>query len=296
MHVVQRRQRVQRSMYLPSERIVVNGEGLGDLEGFWKKLSFKPFKALRAFTKVTKKSFRPKNIAGAIGSGLMGTFTLGASTLISKKTGAHSGLARTVGYGAMAVAAVAGTVLTGGALMAAMAPAAGAVGVGVGTAAVASTWTVGGVLSAVGTGLSAVMTGAKMLFKGGKGGSGGMTQEEYNRQQQAIYDTQMNNPATYGAGIPVGSQLDPVTYPTMTNTPQGYGGSGYSPSTDMRVNSPYSPLADDSNLELDKTGRLVPIQQAGMIPDLSPTTWLVVGGVTLVGWYLMSESKSESNN
>jgi len=26
------------------------------------------------------------------------------------------------------------------------------------------------------------------------------------------------------------------------------------------------------------------------------TTWLAIGGVTLVGWYLMSGSKSESNN
>lgn len=291
MHVVQCKQRTQRRMYLPSERMAVNGEGLGELEGFFKKLSFKPGKAFKAFIKITPKSFRPKNIAGALGSAVMFSATGGLSTLMSKKTGAHSPLARTVGYVTMAAAAVAGAVV-----------AAPMIGAGAGA------W---------GAGALKAVSGAGTLFKGvggmfgRKGGEqqqqGGMTQEEYNMQQQAAYDAKVSNPATYGAGIPVEAQLNPVTYPTMTNIPSGYGGSGYSSSTDMRVSSPYSPLADDSNVQLDPTGQLVPIGQqvdpatrrlvpvqAGMIPDLSMTTWLAIGGATLVGWYFMSGSKSNN--
>ena len=101
----------------------------------------------------------------------------------------------------------------------------------------------------------------------------------------------------YGPGALPESQLQPPMYPTMPDMSRsGYG--GYSQSTDMRLQSPYSPLADDS-LPIDPvTGQVMmpqemQVAQAGMFPQLSTTTWLVIGGATLAGWYLMSETEKK---
>jgi hypothetical protein len=269
-------------MYLASERQVVNGVGLGDLEGFKIK------KAFKRMIKIKKSSFKLKNIMGAVGSATMFTATSGLSTLAPKLTGAHSKLSRIVGIGATAVAAVAGAVVAapmiGGAL-----GIGGAAATGTGLTATAATataatgWTVGGVLSAIGTGLS--------VFSGGKGIS---PQAQYPPGYEPTA-TQYNTPAPqeyYGPNTPVGEQLSQTVYPTM---PDASNQTNYNPaSLDTQLQSPYTPLADDS-LQIDsKTGQLMLPQQASMIPDLSMTTWLAIGGATLAGWYFMSGSKSNN--
>jgi len=257
----------------------------------------------------------------------------GPSGLKLTKTGftsAHSKSMQYVGYGTMAAAAAVGIAFGGAALL----PAAGAVtggtagvaggmtsvGVAAGTSGAyvggaAATGagffgTVGSVLSTVGSGL---MTGLKFIgsalpvmgqMMGGGGGGqqqqqGGMTQAEYDAmqlqaQQQAAYEAQVRAQQAqlyqpgYAPNIPF--VTDPyagvgVGQPSMTGMNASYG--------DLR--SPYTGVTQDGEqIQIDpRTGQVI---QAGVLPDLSMTTWLAIGGVTLVGWYFMSGSKSESNN
>jgi len=271
MHVIQHvPRRVQRRMYLASERQVVNGVGLGDLEGFKIK------KAFKRMIKIKKSSFKLKNIMGAVGSATMFTATSGLSTLAPKLTGAHSKLSRIVGIGATAVAAVAGAVVA--------APMIGAALPSVG----------GGMFSGMGTTLLKGGMGLMSMFSGGGGISPQQQQSGYPPGYEPTA-TQYNTPAPqeyYGPNTPVGEQLSQTVYPTM---PDASNQTNYNPaSLDTQLQSPYTPLADDS-LQIDpKTGQLMLPQQASMIPDLSPTTWLVIGGATLAGWYFMSGSKSNN--
>lgn len=114
MHVVYAKAS-NRKMYLPNERLqIMDDGGLG--------FSFNIGKMFKRLTKITKTSFRGKNIMGAIGSGASNFFTFGAASAIAPKTfGAHSKTMQKVGMGVSAAAIAAGTVFTAGALL----PAAG---------------------------------------------------------------------------------------------------------------------------------------------------------------------------
>jgi hypothetical protein len=157
MHVVAVKNMSCRRMYLPQERLQVTDED-GNL-GF----SFNIGKMFKRLTKVTKTSFRPKNIFGAIGSGAANFVTFGAASAIAPKVfSAHSKTMRQVGMGVSAAALAAGTVVTAGAL----APALGGMLTGVG----------GSLLSAGGTLLKFAPS---MLSMFTKKSSGGVTQYQY---------------------------------------------------------------------------------------------------------------------
>lgn len=303
MHVVQRvPRRVQRKMYLASERQVVNGVGLGDLEGM--------FNFGKMFTRMfhfTPRSFQLKNIAGAIGSIALTGATLGLAPKISS---AHSKVAKIVGYAEMAAAAVVGGVIAapmiGGALGIGGVAATGT-GLTVGAEAagtVAATGggflsTAGSVLSSVGSGFMTVMKALPVVgqLMGGGGGS---------QQQQGV---------DYGPGQPTADQLaQQAAYDAQVRAQQAqmYQPGGYNPSIPFVANqysgavaaapasglygdlrTPYTAIQEDgTQVQVDPaTGKVI---QAGMIPDLSPTTWLAIGGATLIGWYFMSGSKSNN--
>lgn len=319
MHVVQRRQRTQRRMYLPSERMAVNGIGLGEVDGLFNM--GKMFKRMFTFT---PSSFKMKNIAGAIGSGLMTVGTMGIANVASEFagpsglrltkgtiTGAHSKAMEYTGYAGMAAAAAAGLYFGGGALISAVGPGAGAGSAAIGTAASGSATigaatgqvavTGGGFLSTVGTGLSTVGswigTGLKVLTSvlpaiGGIGGGGaqqqqqgGMTQAEYDaqvaQQQQAAYAAQVEaqQRQMYMPGmVQDTSYMGPPTIGQPGTMQTSYG--------DLRT--PYTAITEDGQqIQVDPaTGEVIP---AGM----STPMIIGIGGVTLlVGWYLMSGSKS----
>jgi len=267
MHVIQHRQRTERRMYLPSERMVVNGVGLGELEGF------KPKKAFKRLIKVKKSSFKLKNIMGAVGSATMFTASGGLSTLAPKLTGAHSKLSRIVGIGATAVAAVAGAVVAAPLIAPLLPSMAGG----------------GGFFSGAGSFLASGGSGLMSMFTGGGKGIAPQQPTEYPPGYAPVYPQQQEY---YGSNVPVGEQLSQTVFPTMA----GGGSQGtYGPyPNNMQIGSPYTPLADDS-LQIDPaTGQLMLPQQASMIPDLSMTTWLMISGATVAGWYLMSGSKSNN--
>ena len=328
MHVIQHRQRTQRRMCLPFERGVVNGIGLGELDGM-----FNFGKMFRRLVKFTPSSFKLKNIAGSIGSGLttFGTFGIanvasefaGPSGLRLTKgtiTGAHSKPMQYVGYAGVAAAAAAGLYFGGGALISAVGSGAGAGGGAIGTASAgssviggatgqiaSSTWTIGSTLSTVGSGLMTVLKALPVVGQvvgmiGGGGQQqqvqqGGMTQAEYDAQQKAAYDAGQQQ-AAYNARVEAAqaSMYQPGGYaPNIPWMPGQYAGPG-APSTDSAygdLRSPYTAIAEDGQqIQVDpKTGQVI---QASILPDLSMTTWLMVGGVTLAGWYMMSGSKSNN--
>lgn len=310
MHVVQHypiRRRIQRRMYLPSERMVVNGVGLGTVDGFNIGKMFD-----RMFT-FKKSSFSAGNIMGAIGSGVSFLGTFGLSSALAPKTfSAHSSTMKKVGMGVTAAAAAAGAYYGGGALL--------KTGIGQTVAQGAGTVlkTVGGFVK---SNLTTVLkTGMQLM--GGSGGGGRATQEQYNAmtaqqqqeyilqqqqlartQEQLAYEAQLRQEAEqYGGNV--ANQLTPTVYPQMDMSGNSALGP-YAPETQLQ--SPYSPLADETMLsnidpntglltdpatgnKIDPaTGRIV---QAGMFPQLSTTTWVAIGGATLLGWYLMTSSKN----
>lgn len=91
----------------------------GDELGF----RFRPFKALKRFTKITKTSFQPKKIFGAIGSLVGNVATFGIGSLIAPKVfSANSKTMKTLGMAVSAIAVVAGAVVMGPAIAAALGP------------------------------------------------------------------------------------------------------------------------------------------------------------------------------
>ena len=318
------RRRVQRRMYLPSERMVVNGVGLGEVDGFniGKMLN-------RMFT-IRPGSFKIGNIMGAIGSGWSNFMTLGMGSALAPKTfSAHSTTMKQVGMGVSAAAAAAGAYYGGGALLQ----------TGAGQAFMSGAGNLlkgaGSLVSKYGTGV--LKTGIEMVTssKGGGGGgatpsqeSGGMTQAQYNAaviqqqqaeyyaqkqreeaiiiaQQQAAYEAQLKREAQFGANMSTGEQLAPTMYPGMSSTGSIGEFGPYAP--EGQLQSPYSLLSDPAALSLvdpatglitdPVTGKKIDINtgkvvQAGMFPQLSTATWVAVGGMTLVGMYLMSGNKS----
>lgn len=296
MHIVQRvPRRVQRKMYLASERQVVNGEGLGDLEGM--------FNIGKMFTRMftfKKHSFDFKNILSAAGSVVLTGATLGlapkissqkskasefvggtivpVAALLPKKLTGMTNTQRTGGYVTLAV----GAAVAGGMTLAPMLP---------------SLSTIGSFMSSAGGFLKGGMSLLGGMFGGGsqqQPQQGGMTQAEYDAMQaqaqaQAQYEAQvraqqaaMYQPGGYAPSIPfIDEQYSGAGQPSMTGMNASYG--------DLRT--PYTAIQEDgTQVQVDpQTGQIV---QAGIIPDLSPATWLMLGGTTLVGWYLMSGSKS----
>lgn len=317
MHVIQRpvRQRVQKRMYLASERQVVNGVGLGEVDGL-----FNIGKMFSRLTHFTPRSFQLKNIAGALGSFTAFTATGGLSSLAPKLTGAHSTLMKDLGYGVAAVGAVVGGVVAapmiGGALgiggTAATGTgligtaAAGSAEIGAVTGVAASS---GGIMSTIGSGISAIGSGfmnvMKVLPVVGQvlgGGGGGQQQQQQvdpyaqqyvdqqayaQAQAQAQYDAQvraqqaaMYQPAGYGSNMPVVGTYGGSAIPADMNTSYG----------DLR--SPYTGVTEEGQpIQVDPlTGQ--PIQ-----PGMSTEMMIGLSAVALaLGVYFMSGSKSESNN
>jgi hypothetical protein len=293
-------------MYLPSERRVVNGVGLGAVDGFNIGKMFD-----RMFT-FKKSSFSAGNIMGAIGSVVSNFGTFGMASALAPKTfGAHSTTMKQVGMGVTAAAAAAGAYYGGGALLR----------TGIGQNVVSGA---GNLLKSTGSFItnnaSSILKTGMGLFTspggggsgGGGGSSGGMTQAEADmiirQQQQAAYDEQMRRELQSGQNASVENQLSPTVYPTTDSGGSIPGTYGPYPQ-DMQIQSPYSPLADPTiNQYVDPTTGLVTdpatgnkldpatgrIVQAGMFPQLSTTTWVMIGGATLIGWYLTSGSKSNN--
>jgi hypothetical protein len=310
------------------ERQVVNGVGLGELNGM--------FNIGKMFTRMftfTPSSFKLKNIAGSIGSATSFLATGGIANVAAEIAGpsglkltketltsAHSKPMEYFGYGVTAAAAVVGAVvaapLIGGALGIGGTVATGTGLTAVGTASSGSSVigtalapaatgggffsAVGGVLSTVGSGL---MTGLKVIGSvlpmmgqvlGGGGGQpqqqGGMTQAEYDAQQQAAYNAQQQ--AAYDAQV---RQQQTQMY-TPGGMPISYIPETGQPSmTGMNASygdlrTPYTGVTQDGEqVQVDpRTGQVI---SEGM----STGMMIAIGGVTvLAGWYLMSGNKSNN--
>lgn len=303
MHVVQRpvRRRYDRRMYSPLERNVVNGVGLGGVDGL-----FDIGKMFSRLTTFTPSSFKLSNIMGAIGSLTAFTASGGLSTLAPKLTSAHSSAMKALGYGTVAVAAVAG----GAALLAA--PATGATGAGlttVGTQSAGSSIIGGitgttvapastGIISTIGSGLSSVGTGLMNVVKAipyvGQmlsSGSGVPTQQTQSDAyaQQYVNAQQSAADRAYAAQVAAAraALYTPGYNPNIPYLSQQYAGP-LAPSDggsygDLR--SPYTAITED--------GQQIQIDPETGLPITTPLSpAMVVGGLAiagLVGWYLMSE-------
>lgn len=286
MHIVTQpiRRRSVRKVYLPHERLQVNGIGLGeDLSGF------NIGKMFKNFIHITPRSFQPKNILGAVASGTIGVMTLGMSSALAPKLfSAHSKTMMTVGK----VGAIVGGTIVGGVALSAAAP---------------------GLLTTIGSGAMNLFSGAGGLLKtfggglmnmfGGRGGGGGGQsapyEQPYNTQQYPqVGQQQYYDPiAAYNANVAAsaGAPLGPVGGGTYSSMPDPSQADYQQQGTELQSPDKYN-LQDPAGSMIDpKTGQIIKIQpiQAGMFPDLSTTTWLVIGGVTLAGWYFLSDSKKE---
>jgi len=273
MHVVQRpvRQRIHRRMYLPSERQIMNGVGLGSGTRYVAGLGevdglFNIGKMFKRMTKFTPSSFKLKNIMGALGSATMFTATGGLISLAPKTLSAKSKVSQIVGYGTAAVAAVAG----GAALL----PAGALTSIG------------GGLATGLKT-VASVFPVASQVLGGSRGGQQQQQDDSYAQQyaSQQAYAAQIEAQRSqmYMPGmIPDSSGMIPPTIGQPGTMQTAYG--------DLR--SPYTAISEDGQQTLQIDPRTGQVIQAGMLPDLSMTTWLAIGGVTvLAGWYFMSDSK-----
>jgi hypothetical protein len=310
-------------MYLPSERMVVNGVGLGELDGM--------FNIGKMFTRMftfTPSSFKLKNIAGTIGSAVTTIGTGGIANIASEVLGSsglkvvkggftssHSKPMQYVGYGTMAAAAAAGAYYGGSALLSKSGVAsgagttAGALPVGTGTVLAASTGTTGGTLlstigssiSNIGSGLTTVMKalpviGQIMGAAGGGGGGGGMTeQQQQGGMTQAEFDAQQR--AAYEAGIRQQQQEEAYRQQVQAQQaqmmPVMYSGGMEQPTMQTSygdLRSPYTAITEDGQqVQVDPlTGQVIPQE------TMSTDTMIGIGGIALVvlaGWYFMSDSK-----
>ena len=271
MHVIQRpvRQRVQKRMYLASERHVVNGVGLGEVDGL-----FNIGKMFSRLTKITPSSFQLKNIMGALGSATMFTASAGLSSLAPKATGAHSSLSKAVGYGTAAVAVVAG----GAALL----PAGALTGIG------------SGLMTGLKT-VATVLPVAQQVMGGGGQQQQSIdpyaqqyadAQAQAQAQAQAAYDAQvraeqaaMYNPAGYSSNMPIVNTYGGSPIPADMNTSYG----------DLR--SPYTGITEDGQqVQVDPmTGQIIQ-------PGMSTEMMIGLSAVALaLGIYFMSDSSTSNN-
>lgn len=328
MHVVQRqiRQRQHRRINLPSERAVVNGVGLGELDGM-----FNIGKMFTRMVKFTPSSFKFKNIAGTIGSAVttFGTFglanvaseVLGSSGLKVVKggfTSAHSKPMQYVGYGTMAAAAAAGAYYGGSALLSKSGIASGAgsttsaipVGtgtvlapaatpVGTGTVLASSGTTAGGFLSTAGSWLSNIGSGLSTVMKalpvigaltGSGGGGGQQQQQEQGGMTQAEFDAQQR--AAYEAGL---RQQQEELYRQQVQAqqaqmmPVSYGG-GEQPTMQTSygdLRSPYTAITEDGQqIQVD------PMTGQVVQPTISTEAMVGIGAlVAMAGLYYVYSDK-----
>ena len=335
MHVVQRiPKRVHRRMYSPHDRVVVNGVGLGELDGM--------FNIGKMFTRMftfTPSSFKFKNIAGAIGSAVMTVGSGGIANIASEIagpsglkltkgsiTGARSDVSKIVGYGTMAAAAAAAVAFGGYALLPAASGVAGAGGAAVtaagtgmtsvgvaagaggtfagGTAVTAAS---GGFLSAAGSVFGTIGSGLMTVMKvlpvlgtvmGGMGGGGGQQQQQQQQggMTQAEYDAQVYAQQQQQAAYEaqVRAQQQQMYQPT-SYTPEGYsGGVVQQPS----MNTSYGDLRSPYTA-ITEDGQQVQVDPAtGQViqPGMSTEMMLGIGGIAVLaaGWYFMSASKSNN--
>lgn len=327
MHIVQNhvRQRQVRRMNLPSERMVVNGVGLGELDGM--------FNIGKMFTRMftfTPSSFKFKNIAGTIGAAVTTIGTGGIANIASEVLGSsglkvvkggftstHSKPMQYVGYGTMAAAAAAGAYYGGSALLSKSGVASGAgttasalpVGtgtvlapvaapVGTGTVLAASTGTtggtflstIGGAVSSIGTGLTTVMKALPLVGNLFGGGSGGAVMQPQQEQTQQGGMTQAEFDAQQRVAYEAGLRQQQVTEQQTQMMPVSYGGGQPTMQTsygDLR--SPYTAITEDGQqVQVDPlTGQVIP-------QEIMSTDMMVgIGGVALIalaGWYFMSDS------
>lgn len=333
MHIVQRpiRQRQRRRMNLPSERMVVNGVGLGELDGMFN--IGKMFK--RMFT-ITPSSFKFKNIAGTIGSALTTTATFGMANLAAGVLGSsglkivkgpsfvstHSKAMQNVGYGTMAAAAAAGAYYGGTALLSSvgstsggvaagtlpvgagtvLAPVAAPVGTGTVLASTAATAsggflsTAGSILSSIGSGLTTVMK-ALPVVQGLVGAGGGSQPMQEQPQQggmtQAEFDAQQR--AAYEAGL----RQQQIAEQQSQMMPISYGGEQY-PSSNMPpsmqssygdLRTPYTAITEDG-----QQVQVDPMTGNIVEPESVVSTDMMIGigvvSLLAAGIYFMSDSKS----
>lgn len=308
MHVMTSRNvRVDRRRIVntPLQRNVVNGVGLGDLEGFD---IGKMFSRLVHFT---PRSFQPKNIFGAIGSATAFVATSGLSSIIAPKIfSANSKTMRQVGMGVTAAAGViAGGVIAAPLLMG------GGGATGLMTAGGASsliatetagTVASGGLLSTIGGGLSTIgsglMTGIKAIgsalpFVSPMMSSGGGQQQQYmdpnaqaaaDQQAYMAYVQQQQYAAQQAAqqqaaqaeyvrqqqlAAQQGYGMNQTLFPTMADqaNPGGY---AVAPSMDTALQLPGTDYVETS-----------------IVPGISNTALFVGGGIAVLGaLYLFSGS------
>lgn len=330
MHVVQGRLRQQRRrrVNLPSERMVVNGVGLGELDGM--------FNIGKMFTRMftfTPSSFKLKNIAGTIGATVTTIGTGGIANIASEVLGSsglkvvkggftstHSKPMQYVGYGTMAAAAAAGAYYGGSALLSKSGIASGAgttassipvgtgtvlapasVPVGTGTVLASSGTTAGGFLSTAGNWLSNIGSGLSTVMKalpvvsaltGGGGGGQQQQQQEQGGMTQAEFDAQQK--AAYEAGIRQQQQEELYRQQVLAQQsqmmPVSYGGQPSMQTSYGDLRSPYTAITEDGQqVQVDPlTGQVIP--QETMSTDMM----VGIGGIALValaGWYFMSDSK-----
>lgn len=332
MHVVQRpiRQRTRKRMYSPLERQVVNGAGLGELEGM--------FNIGKMFTRMftfRPSSFKLKNIAGAIGSLATTTATFGIANIASEivgpsglkltkgtLTGAHSKPMQYVGYGTMAAAAAAGAYFGGSALLSStssgaatvtgagatgtgLATTAGtaAAGTGIGVAAPVATTAGGGFFSTIGSAISTVGSGLTTVMKAlpiiGQvlGGGGGGQQQPQGGMTQAEYDAQVkaqqDAQAAYEAQVR--AQQEQMYQPGVAQSmPISFMPETGQPSM-TGMNASYGDLRTPYTA-ITEDGQQIQVDPAtGQIVPEGMSTEMIVGlsGIALLaGWYFMSDNKS----
>lgn len=264
-----------RRTYLPYERMQVTSEGLGELHGF------KIGKMFKAAFKITPKSFRLSNILGGIASITSNVLTGGlASTIAPKVFSAHSKTMKTAGK------VMGGAALAVGAVVAAPAVI-GAIGPAVSTAA---GW--------VGTNAGTLLSGASAFGKFFGGLSSSQQQQVANsitpEQVAAINAGQISQDAYLRQ---LAMQVPSPTIPYPSGMPVLTQGS-ITP-FDQQVPTVGSPLTgpapdDGTGIPVDMSNPSNPViqwppemqgqmAQASMLPELSTTTWMVLGGIALVG-------------
>lgn len=331
MHVVQRpiRRQQRRRMNLPSERMVVSGVGLGELDGM--------FNFGKMFTRMftfTPSSFKFKNIAGTIGSAAttFGTFgmanlaagILGSSGLKIVKgpsfVSSHSKAMQYVGYGTMAAGAATGLYFGGSALLSKAGIGSGAgtaagslpVGtgtvlapavtpVGTGTVLAAGTQAGGGFLSTIGTTLTNIGSGFATVMKalpvvgelfGGKGGAP-QQQQQAGGMTQAEFDAQQR--AAYEAGLRQQQQealyRQQVAEQQAQMMPIAYSGGGQQPSMQTSYGDLRTPYT--AITEDGKQVQVDPRTGDIVVPPVVSTEVMVGVGalVAMAGLYYMYSDK-----
>lgn len=333
MHVIQRpiRHRQNRRMNLPSERMVVNGVGLGGLDGM-----FNIGKMFTRMVTITPSSFKFKNIAGTIGAAVTTIGTGGIANIASEVLGSsglkvvkggftstHSKPMQYVGYGTMAAAAAAGAYYGGSALLSKSGVASGAgttagalpVGtgtvlapavtpVGTGTVLAASTGTTGGTfLSTLGTQLSNIGSGFMTVMKAlpvvsgimgaaGGGGGGQQQQQQQGGMTQAEFDAQQR--AAYEAGVR--QQQEEAYRQQQIQAQQAQMMPVVYSGEQPTMNNSYGDLRTPYTA-ITEDGQQVQVDpRTGEVvrPGIPTETMVGVGAVALVvlaGWYFLSDSK-----